>query len=471
MSLALIWFRQDLRIHDNPALDYAASKGLKILPLYILDENDPWAPGGASRWWLHHSLTSLNKSLEGQLVLRRGDPLSLLKEIVKETGAATILWNRCYEPYAIQRDTTIKAWAQNQGIHVESFKANLLVEPWEIKTQQDKPYQVFTPFWKALQARGLPPLPLEAPHPAWAPTIPSDDLESWGLHPDKPDWSHGFEWTPGEEGAAQNLETFLDEGLEGYKANRNLPYLKSSTSKLSPHLHWGEISPRQIWHTIVEHQIKNRDSMGEDALCFLSEIAWREFSYNLLYHVPTLPSHPLKTQFEKFPWRDDDAGFHAWTQGMTGYPIVDAGMRQLWQTGWMHNRVRMIVASFLIKDLLIPWQKGEAWFWDTLVDADLSSNAASWQWVAGSGADASPYFRIFNPTTQGETYDPRGEYIRTFVPELTGLPDAYIHKPWQAPPLILKEAGVVLGETYPHPIVDHGKARLRALEALQETKS
>ena len=463
----IVWFRQDLRLGDHPALTQAAD--FPIIPLFIWDEDDPNNPGRASRWWLNKSLISLKKSLDTyglKLVLRRGNPLKILEEMVISHNVSTLYWNRCYEPYTIARDEKIKAFF-NSRVECKSFNAFLLVEPWTLKTQAGKPYKVYTHYWNAIKSLGSFPQPLPIPKSlkGYEEPLYSDTLESWDLHPLNPDWSQGLEkeWSPGEEGAKKRLILFLDYLIQTYQNDRNRPHLEA-TSKLSPHLHWGEISPRQIWHSTLTSKL------GEpcnDTWTFLSEIAWREFSYYLLYHFPTLPNKSLRKEFRQFPWVKDKAALHKWQRGITGYPIVDAGMRQLWHTGWMHNRVRMIAASFLVKDLLIDWQKGAAWFWDTLVDADLASNSASWQWVAGCGADAAPYFRIFNPVIQGQKFDSQGEYVRHWVSELRFLPDKYIHNPWEAPASVLDSAGIKLGDTYPLPLVDHKRARVRALEAFK----
>ena len=474
-SPALVWFRQDLRLSDNPALTSAADSGRPLVCVFVLDDENAgaWKAGGAARWWLHHSLISLGKDLKAlglRLVLRCGPADQIVPSLAAELDAAEVHWNRCYEPWQIARDTRIKSTLQDAGTEAVSHNASLLQEPWTVRTQGGAPFKVYTPFWKAIRERHVP-APLTLPAALSAATPPeSDDLADWALLPSAPDWATGFPeyWSPGEAGASEKLERFLDEALKGYGDGRNRPD-KVSTSRLSPHLHWGEIGPRQIWHRTLAH-IEERGGGDKDAWKFLSEVGWREFSHHLLYHWPSLPERNWRAQFDDFPWQDDARSFEAWCRGETGYPIVDAGMRELWATGWMHNRVRMIVASFLIKDLLIPWQKGEAWFWDTLVDADLANNAASWQWVAGCGADAAPYFRIFNPVSQGEKFDPNGDYVRTWVPELAGLGKDVIHQPWSASEEELRAAGVVLGESYPRPVVDHKKARKLALSAFEAIK-
>ena len=475
----IVWFRRDLRLADNPALAAAAASGRPIVPVYIYDSaaEDSWATGGASRWWLHHSLASLHKSLaklKVRLIIRRGDAESVLSEIVRATNAAQVLWNRRYEPAAIRRDTRIKDNLKTAGIDSRSFNALLLHEPWTIATGSGGPYKVFTAFWKSCCAAADPAAPCPAPRKLRDGTdgLHGDTLVTLGLLPFAPDWAGGLRqaWKPGEAGAQEQLAGFIDERLGGYAGNRDRPDL-AGTSRLSPHLHFGEIGPRQIWHAMTTRaEAIGMNPRGEDAWKFLSELGWREFSYHLLYHFPDFPTRNFRPDFDRFPWRRDAAALRAWQSGLTGYPIVDAGMRELWQTGWMHNRVRMIAASFLVKHLLLPWQAGATWFWDTLVDADLASNSAGWQWVAGSGADAAPYFRIFNPMLQGGKFDPDGSYVRRWVPELDRLPIAWLHAPWTAPPAALRDAGIRLGEHYPAPIVDHDVARKRALAAFRSLK-
>ncbi|WP_340117176.1 deoxyribodipyrimidine photo-lyase [Pelagibius sp. 7325] len=473
-SPVIIWFRQDLRLADNPALAAAAERGAPVLALFILDDSGDWAPGGAARWWLHHSLAALSRDLEklgAPLCLRSGKAEDVLPRLAKETDAGAVFWNRCYEPHAVARDSKLKELLKSDGIEVASFNGALLVEPWELKTGQGEPYKVFTPFWKALLAGGAPPAPLAPPKKLKGfDGIDSEALEDWTLLPTRPDWAGGLRerWTPGEKGAGQRLGTFLDTAAKTYKNDRDRPD-HEGTSCLSPHLHWGEISPRQVWQA-TRHAVAAGALNDGAAEAFLRQLGWRDFSHNLLFHWPDFPEKPWREAFAAFAWQDDDDAFTVWCKGRTGFPLVDAGLRQLWATGWMHNRVRMIAASFLIKDLLIPWQRGEAWFWDTLVDADLANNAAGWQWVAGCGADAAPYFRIFNPVSQGEKFDPKGDYIRRWVPEIAALPDDVIHRPWEASQEVLKKAKVTLGETYPAPMVDHKAARARALAAYEDVK-
>ncbi len=460
--ISIIWFRKDLRLFDNPALFHAIAESDCVIPIFINDTS-ACPMGGASKWWLHHSLSALSQSLGRKLVLRQGNPLEILQQACQETGASAVYWNRRYEPESIKTDKTIKSTLEENGIQVKTYNSHLLNEPWTIKNNQGDHFKVFTPYWKHCIARSKISACLTIPTLETLQIISGCSLESMNLLPKEPDWSAGLResWMPGEAGAQDRLSDFMNN-LSGYKENRNRPDIHA-TSRLSPHLTWGEISVRQIWHT-MHRTLETEQTLESDALNFLSEIGWREFSYHLLFHIPTLPTQPLRQQFADFPWQDAPEAFKVWSKGLTGYPIVDAGMRELWHTGYMHNRVRMIVASFLIKDLLIPWQDGQAWFWDTLVDADLANNSASWQWVAGCGADASPYFRIFNPVLQGKTFDPKGTYVRRWIPELANLPDNFIHQPWTAHDAKLSSAGIHLGYTYPYPMINHDMARKRALE-------
>jgi deoxyribodipyrimidine photo-lyase len=457
----IVWFRQDLRLHDNPALAEATKRGA-FVPVYI-EDTSAQPLGGAGRWWLHHSLAALTQSL-GRLVLRRGNPAQILPKLADDTKADAVFWNRCYEPHAIARDTALKQALSTCDIDARSFGAALLHEPWDIKTGAGGPFKVYSPFWRAcLQRPVVRPLACPAIQLA-ARDIASEVLTSWELLPSRPNWAKGWErqWSPGEDGAQQRLSAFLDDGLDGYATLRDRPDLPK-VSRLSPHLHWGEISPRQIW-TQVNIAADSGTVPRKDADKFLAEIGWREFASHLLFHFPDLPHKNWKPAFDAYPWRENAADLKAWQRGRTGYPLVDAGMRELWATGTMHNRVRMVAASFLVKHLRIDWRQGAAWFWDTLADADLANNSASWQWVAGSGADAAPYFRIFNPTEQARRFDPEGVYIRRWCPELAKLPAVHIHAPFDAPPDVLAQASVTLGTTYPSPIVDHRAARAAALE-------
>lgn len=474
VGTSLLWFRQDLRVVDNPALSAAVKRGGPIIPVFIWapEEEKPWEPGGASRWWLHESLGSLSRELRergSHLVIRRGPALRTVRELVRETHADAVFWNRRYEPVIVERDGAIQEALQTAGVMVETHNANLLLEPWKILNKAGKPFRVFTPFWKAclsLPEAGEPlPAPRRLPAPGtWPQTLSVPQL---ALEP-KVDWAAGLRgaWSPGSGGATVALKRFLGEALFEYEETRNRPDLPG-VSRLSPHLHFGEIGPRQIWHAVRDHaRASRKPKMRQRAATYLRQIIWREFAYHLLHHFPHTTDRPLRPEFESFPWNEDKKALRAWQRGNTGYPMVDAGMRELWTTGWMHNRVRMIVASFLVKDLLLPWQTGARWFWDTLVDADLANNTLGWQWTAGCGADAAPYFRIFNPVGQGEKFDPNGDYVRRWVPELHRLPAPWIHRPWEASSRELTAAGVALGRTYPKPIVDHAFARERALAAL-----
>ncbi len=471
--VSLHWFRQDLRLADNPALTAAAQDGA-VIPVYILDDDHAGdhKMGGASRWWLHHALHALNDSLDGKLVVLRGDPATHLAALAAASGAVSVHWNRCYEPWRIARDTAIKADLAARGLVVESHNGSLLWEPWEVTKADGTPYRVFTPYFRR-GCLSAPPPRQPLPVPSQLVLAASDDqgagIDGLQLLPNT-GWDKMLapHWQIGEAGAIARLAAFIDQDVLGYKEGRNFPALPN-VSRLSPHLHWGEVSPNTVWYAA-----KDRMDAGainqEDGDHFLSELGWREFSHALLYYFPDLPRQNLQPRFDKFAWKDDADALQRWQRGQTGYPIVDAAMRQLWQTGYMHNRLRMIVGSFLVKNLRLHWHHGEAWFWDCLVDADLANNSASWQWIAGCGADAAPYFRIFNPITQASKFDPNGEFIRHFVPEIAGLADAYLFSPWEAPRQILDAANVVLGQTYPHPIVDVKSSRLDALAAFAALK-
>lgn len=470
----IVWFRQDLRLADNPALHAACKTGVPIIPVYILDDKNagPWKMGGAARVWLHHSLSALDKSLSGHLHIECGDAADIIPALIKKTKAQGVYWNRCYEPWRIARDKKIKADLEEGDLIAESFNGSLLWEPWEVKKTDGTPYKVFTPFFrKGCMSAAEPRQPLPAPKKIDYASVPKgmsiDDLK---LLPTKPRWDTPMlkNWTIGEKGAQTRLKDFMDDGLKGYKEGRNVP-AQNNTSRLSPHLHFGEISPNTAWYAVQSYGPAHH--LERDTDTFQFELGWREFSYSLLYYTPTIVWENLNKKFDDFPWNGRETkAVNAWQRGMTGYPIVDAGMRELWQTGYMHNRVRMVVGSFLVKHMLTHWRQGEIWFWDTLFDADLANNSASWQWIAGCGADAAPYFRIFNPMTQGEKFDPKGDYVRQYVPEIAALPDKYIHKPWEAPDMVLEQAGVTLGKTYPKPIVEHSEAREKALEAFQNTR-
>jgi deoxyribodipyrimidine photo-lyase len=464
-STVIVWFRQDLRLADQPALQAALATGQPVVPVYILNTDpDPWSPGAASRWWLHHSLASLDASLRQRgagLVLRCGSPVDVLSQLAEAVSASAIYTGAGVEPSARRLDRSASEALQRRNVTLHRVRTTLLFSTEAIRTGSGGPYGVYTPFSKACLAHPPPPEPEAAPDRIPCPRLPaSDRLDDWGLLPKHPDWAGGLRttWTPGEAGATERLKSFRDKGLSGYATQRDRPDL-AGTSMLSPHLHFGEISPAAVWHAA---------SPGHPV--FIRELLWREFCQHLLWHHPDMPDRPLRPEFEAMPWRDDPAGMAAWQRGRTGIPIVDAGMRQLWQIGWMHNRVRMIVGSLLVKHLMLPWQDGERWFWDTLVDADLGNNAGGWQWIAGCGADAAPYFRVFNPVLQGRKFDPDGAYVRRFVPELARLDPDWIHCPWDAPSSVLAEAGVTLGETYPKPVIDLGEGRARALAAFATLK-
>lgn len=473
----IVWFRQDLRLHDNPALEHALRCG-SILPIYILDEvtANPWKMGGASRWWLHHSLKALAESLKHyghKLHLFVGDPVHVIPGIIQQTKAKGIVWNRCYEPYAIERDQSIKGALNAMGIEAKSFNASLLFEPWTISNQQGSFFKVFTPFWKHCLRQPVEQMSdsacmLTSSNSSVEAIDGALSLEALKLLPTQPNWAMGFDWKVGEVAALTKLDHFIQASIHNYKEQRDFMD-QEVTSKLSPHLHFGEISPRLIYCRCQEVIAMGQGDMS-GVQHFLSELGWREFSYHLLYHFPELPSNPFRAEFSQFAWSEQPETLKRWQQGKTGFPVIDAAMRELWHTGYMHNRARMIVASFLTKNLLIHWRRGAEWFWDTLVDADLASNSASWQWVAGCGVDAAPYFRIFNPVTQGEKFDPEGAYVKQWVPELKSLETKYIHQPWTAPLGVLKDAGIRLGHTYSHPMVDLKATRERALQVYAEIK-
>jgi len=469
MSTALIWFRRDLRLADNPALSAALDAHDRVIPVYVHapDEEAPWSPGAASRWWLHHSLTSLDRGIRDRgsiLQVARGPTLPALSGLIRRFGASALYWNRLYEPAIVARDTGIKQRLIDEGIDARSFKANVLFEPWEIQTGQDQPYRVFTPFWRKARSQLQVRPPLSKPEGLAKPEGDSvqtiDDLE---LLP-RIRWDSRFhdEWTPGEPGATEAFEDFIESGLRDYASDRDRPD-RAGTSRLSPHLHFGEISPMQIAWALEERVHQSGDSArsaGADS--FLREIGWREFSQHLLFHFPDMPERNLNPRFDAFRWDDEDpASIRRWQRGRSGIPIIDAGMRELWTTGSMHNRVRMLVASFLTKNLRQHWHHGQRWFWNTLVDADLANNAQGWQWTAGCGVDASPYFRIFNPVSQGEKFDPRGDYVRRWVAELAAVPAPLIHHPWSDP-------GISERTGYPAPMIDLAASRTLALAAYKD---
>lgn len=477
-SPAIVWFRHDLRVADNPALRIAHDRGGPVIPVFIWapQEEGDWPPGGASRYWLHQSLASLGEELNkagSRLILRSGNSFEELEKLIRQTGAGAIYWNRRYEPAVIQRDADIKRKLRDRGLIAESFNGNLLFEPPTTLNKQGGPFKVFTPFWRHCRKLGEPSTPLPASRSLKAPSKwpAAGKLKDLQLEP-AIDWPAGIRehWTFGATGARRALREFLREGIEDYPVQRDYPGI-TGVSRLSPRLHFGELSPRQIWHAVREHEIElGRMSETRHAEAYLRQLVWRDFGHHLLYHFPHTPNKPMNPDYEHFPWQWGTKSLQRWQQGKTGYPLVDAGMRELWHTGYLHNRVRMVVASFLVKDLLVHWLEGARWFWNTLVDADLANNTLGWQWAAGCGADAAPYFRIFNPIRQAERFDPNGIYVRYWIPELAQLSNKSLLAPWQADAAELRQAGVVLGETYPEPIVDHQLARQKALAALETIK-
>ncbi|MCI2395815.1 deoxyribodipyrimidine photo-lyase [Aliiroseovarius sediminis] len=477
-SNAILLFRDDLRVSDHHALCAAVKAGHRLTCAFIHDPDAPYPPGGARKWWLHHALAALADKLAalgGSLVLRQGATADMLADLRDETGACDVYWSRRYTPDEVEADTNLKADLTSQGCTVHSHPGRYLLEPWQVSTKAGTPFRVFSPFWRAsreqIRAAGLgDPLPVPDGI-AFADDAPSESLDDLDLLPTAPNWAKGFEplWQPGEDGAMARLDDFLDGGADGYAKGRDFP-AEPHTSRLSPYLQSGNISPRQVWAAVDRAEHLGQMS-GRDAEKFRAELGWRDFAAYLLFHNRDFEDTEFQPKFRDFPWRYDKDDLAAWQQGQTGYPIVDAGMRELWQTGHMHNRVRMVVASFLVKHLRLDWRAGRDWFWDTLVDGDLASNAASWQWVAGCGADAAPYFRVFNPMTQAEKFDPDGDYIRTYVPEIADLPDRHLAAPWKAPDDVLDKAGVKIGKTYPAPMVDHANARRAALDAFENLPS
>lgn len=469
---SIVWFRQDLRLQDNPALEFAASVG-EILPIYILDEKNAsdWRPGKASRWWLNESLQSLNKSVNGTLRVFRGDPLKVIEELITEFGISNIFWNRCYEPWQVLRDKAIKSKIQKVGVKARSFNGSLLFEPWEIKKSDGSAYKVFTPFYKQSRLKGTPKeMNSDYLHNLRfvCKSQQSTEVDSLNLLKEN-DWSKNLSsrWTPGEKGGEKTLKLFLDSGLCQYKVGRDFP-AKDAVSNLSPYLHFGELSPNHVWHAVNKFAaLENLEAQAEH---FHRELVWREFSYSLLHYFPDLTSRNFNKRFDYFPWQRNTQLIEKWQGAETGYPLIDAGMRELASTGYMHNRIRMVTASFLVKNLLIDWRVGAKWFWESLVDADLANNYCSWQWVAGSGADAAPYFRIFNPVTQSKKFDPDAKYIKRWIPELKKCPKKYIHDPSSAPGSELRQLGIKLDQSYPSAIVDLKTTRKAALGAYQSLK-
>jgi deoxyribodipyrimidine photo-lyase len=471
--VSIMWFTRDLRLEDNSALQAAVARGGAVVPVFAWtpEEEWDWRPGAAARWWLRHSLIELSARLESigsRLIVREGDPSQVLHEIVDETGATAVFFNRRFEPAALEQSRRVMAALATRGVDVHPFNDSLLFDPQTVRNRAGEPFRVFTPFWQHLLTLEDPgrriPAPEWMPSPARWPAsrritdprvLPTDGrLGGFPAH-----------WTPGELAGQEHLRRFLDEVLRGYAHSRDLPGIRG-TSRLSPYLRTGDVGPRRVWHDVLGARAGDRSEHES----YLRQLVWREFSYHLLYHFPHSATAPLRGAFQAFPWNDDEGAVRMWRAGRTGYPFVDAGMRELTASGWMHNRARMVAASFLVKHLLVHWLEGARWFWETLVDADLANNTMGWQWVAGSGADASPYFRVFNPVAQGRRYDPDGKYVRHWVPELASLPDEYIHAPWTAPASVLEAAGVKLGSSYPKPIVDHAAARARALEAYDSIK-
>jgi deoxyribodipyrimidine photo-lyase len=472
MQPIIVWLRNDLRLTDNPALFHAAKKGAPLVLIYIFDHAEHDLPIGKSqKIWLHHSLKSLQKDLREdghQLYIFKGNAKKHLIELVHELEPSGIYWNRCYEPKLIERDIELKKLFKEKGLDAQTFSSFLLFEPWTILNQKKESFKVFTPFWKTCSSL------LEIEKPLSKPKFTTKKIKKESLSIEElsllsknsPDFSSI--WNIGEEGAQARLRHFLKHGLEQYADGRDIPSI-DATSKLSPNLHFGEISPKQIVYAVEEFvQKAESKELKKQKEKFFSELGWREFSYHLLYHFPKLPKDPFKPQYGAFPWKKSEAKLQAWQAGMTGFPIIDAGMRQLVQTGWMHNRVRMVVASFLVKNCMIHWHEGEDFFWEHLVDADLANNSASWQWVFGSGADAAPYFRVFNPILQSQKFDPEGIYIKTYVPELKELDPKYLHDPSSAPSEILRQAGITLGVHYPKAICDLIETRDQVLEAYKE---
>ncbi|WP_019936596.1 deoxyribodipyrimidine photo-lyase [Bordetella sp. FB-8] len=481
----VVWFRDDQRLTDHPALEHAVATGLPVVCVYVHDPQPRGTrlPGAAVRWWLHESLRELDAVLTamgGELVLLRGSEREVIEAFATNIGAAAVCWNRRYSPAQRETDAAIKSALKARGIAVSTFNGHLLREPWTVMTREEQPFQVFGAYWRAARREYAPAPPRPAPERIDFFAVPQGaassmtDLPSLALQPRAPDWAGGLRetWQCGEAAGLRQLQAFLADTLAGYADKRDIPALRA-TSRLSPYLRFGNLSVRQVWYAALSAASAGGGKLDAGAIAgadldkFLDEIGWREFSYYLLYHFAALHQVNFRRQFDAMPWRDDPQALGAWQRGHTGYPLVDAGMRELWHTGWMHNRVRMVAASFLVKHLLIDWRVGEAWFWDTLVDADEASNPASWQWVAGSGADAAPYFRIFNPVLQSQKFDPRGDYLRRWVPEIARLPDASIHAPWLAQPAQLAAASMQPGRDYPLPVVSHRDARARALAAME----
>ena len=476
-DISLVWFRRDLRLDNNPALEAAIKRNGPILPIYIssIDEMCEWPIGQKSQQWLQESLAVLDeqlKDLGSKLMVCQGSPFEVFKNLINETGAGAVFFNRRYEPEARRVDALVELSLTKMGIHVETFNGSLLFEPWEIGKRDGRPYKVFSAFWRKGMSEFKPPQPVQEAYiwprsEQFMPLIQDGDI---AVDFTKESASTKVkDWQPGSKGAQHQLRVLLDSVIYKYSKERDYPGQKG-TSALSPHLHFGEISPRQIWYEVSRWIDATEDGKSNDAESFLRELGWREFSYYLLYHFPETIEHPFRKEFNDFPWESDEEAMERWRYGQTGYPIIDAGMRQMLETGWMHNRIRMLVASFLVKDLLISWREGARWFWENLVDADLANNTQGWQWTAGCGVGAAPYFRVFNPVTQGDKFDPNGDYVRRWLPELVSMPSNWIHRPWDAPAEVMKHSGVELGITYPLRIINHDIARKRALIAFRTMK-
>jgi deoxyribodipyrimidine photo-lyase len=455
-NITIIWFRRDLRLFDNQALFEASNLGNSVLPIYIFDPSEKI--GDASKVWLYKSLESLQKSLNGFLSFYYGDTLEILKTLTSKYNISSVFWNKCYEPDLLTQENLIIKFLQDKGLSYKACNSSLLWSPEKILKQDGTPYKIFTYFYQ----NGC----LKASQPRMA--YPKPEIKNLIVDGDanllnnaiKNTWSDKIMqyWNVGEDSAIKKLEAFISRGLNGYKEGRNYPNL-NSTSKLSTHIHFGEISIHHIWHEVLKSNVN-----PEDKACFLSELGWREFAHHLLYHFRDIHSVNMQSKFDSFRWGNNEKFFQAWTKGLTGYPIIDAGMRELWETGYMHNRVRMIVGSFLVKNLLIDWRYGAKWFWNCLLDADLANNSTSWQWVAGCGVDSAPYFRIFNPVLQGNKFDPDGLYTKRFVPELKNIPNKYLFNPFDAPRKILEDANINLGVNYPYPIVNLSESKYLALK-------
>ncbi len=480
-KIIIVWFREDLRLDDNPALFTACQQAQHVIPIYIFDVKNTgnWPLGAASRWWLERSLVSLQNELRTQrsdLLVFKGESGEVLNQVIKVSKACAVYWNRCYAPAQTERDKKIKMKLKNSGVEAISLMGNLLIEPWKLFNKSNQPYKVFTPYWKRVKEELISQPPAAYDFATTIPSLPKQlpeslPIEALNLYASKIDWAQDFSdyWQPGVKGVEKAKSAFMDQDIFKYSDQRDIPDI-DGTSRLSPHLHFGELSVNQLWLEIYQSMQTQSCQNKEQSWSYLRQLAWRDFSQYLLFHFTHIDQQPFRPEFDAFPWQQDQALLEKWQQGQTGYPLIDAGMRQLWQTGWMHNRVRMVCASFLTKHLLIHWHQGAKWFWDTLVDADLANNSCGWQWVAGSGADAAPYFRIFNPMMQSKKFDPQGHYIRRWVTELSKLDTKFIHEPWLADKTVLKAAGVELGQNYPHIIIEHAFARQRALGAYAQIR-